>query len=1053
MRRLLFCIAGAFCICAPSVVYAAKPTPTPTPGVFDQLRFRSIGPQVSGGRLGAVAGTDADSSLYYAGAAGGGVWKTTNAGQSWKPVFDKQDVQSIGAIAIDPANENVVWVGTGEGAPRNDVMPGDGVYRTSDGGTTWKRLLALHNALVAKIEIDPRDPGTVLVGVLGDPFADSSDRGMYRTSDGGKTWKKTLYIDARTGVSDMDVSRSNPNLVYAGMWTYRRTGWSSASGSTQGGLYVSKDFGATWQRLSGNGLPAGPTGRIAVAIAPSDDRRIYALIESKQGLLWRSDDGGASWQMISSNTLIDERPFYYTHVYVDPTDENHLWTLSVHVAVSRDGGKSWKIGARGVHGDNHAMWIARDAKRIIEANDGGPSFSFDDGASWQMPRNLPIAQLYHIGFDREQPYQVCAPLQDNGVWCAPNDALNSGFISSSDWHAMGGGDGTWAVPDPSDSRYVWLSSGGGNFAGEMEILDRNTNVSRIVSPYLRDQNAVDPKDLRYRFNWETPIAFDPFDPHVAYTAGNVVFATRDRGYHWKVISGDLTRNDRAHQVVTGGITLDVTGAETSDTILYLEPSTVRHGEMWAGTDDGLVQLTLDGGKHWRNVSPCHPERVEGPRPCGAAWGRFASLSASNRDAGTLYAAYDAHMVGDRTPHIFVTHDYGAHWRDVAGGLPRDQEARAVRIDPRNPRLIYAGLEQGLWASFDGGAHWRNVSLNIPATSVRDIRVQPDMNDLLVGTHGRAAYILDDLTPLQHYPVMRARLFPIRPAIQWNTHNYYATHVDGAGPPYGALITYYLPQAVKNVRAEILDARGRIVRRFDAKQAGGGQAGFNRFAWDTTGPLGTQWTFTPKWNQGFDRGAPVLPGTYTAVVYAGSSVLRRAFEVRQDPRTHYTASQLALNRASVQRALDDFSRVNAALNTLSTVIDEAPLRINALQAQKNGTLALGIADVAGKAKLLLLSMTQNPVNDQDDDFLTDILRERLQTQIETFGSFVPPTQAQLEENAALHELANQRLAAVKQYERQELRSVNDELRVQKLLPLTTLTQKPRLYDPSGAALSP
>lgn len=1036
MRRLLLTIIAASFACAPAAANAAKPTPAP--GIFDQLRFRNLGPQVSGGRLGAVAGTDADSSLYYAGAAGGGVWKTTNAAQSWEPVFDKEGVQSIGAIAIDPSNENVVWVGTGEGAPRNDVILGDGVYRTSDGGKTWHRVLELPNALIAKIEIDPRDPNTVLVGVLGDPFADSSNRGMYRTTDGGKTWKKTLYIDARTGVSDMDAARKNPNVVYAGMWPYRRTGWSSNSGGTQGGLYKSTDFGATWQRLSGHGLPSGPTGRIGIAIAPSNDRRIYALVESRQGLLWRSDDGGANWRMVSNNTLIDERPFYYTHVFVDPTNENHLWTLSVHVAVSNDGGKTWKIGARGVHGDNHGMWISPDAKRIIEANDGGPSFSFDDGASWQMPHNLPIAQLYHVGYDRERPYHVCAALQDNGVWCTPNDGLNGGVISSSNWNSMGGGDGTWAVPDPSDPRYVWLSSGGGNFAGDLEILDRSTNEERTVSPYLRDQNVVDPKDLRYRFNWETPIAFDPFNPHIAYTAGNVVFATSDRGYHWKQISGDLTRNDPAHQVVTGGITLDGTGAETSDTILYIAPSAVRRGEIWAGTDDGLIQLTLDAGKHWHNVTPAHI----------APWGRFASLSASKRNAGTLYAVYDLHMVGDRSPHIYATHDYGRHWTDIASGLPSNQEVRAVRQDPKNPRILYAGLERGLWVSFDGGAHWTNMNLNIPATSINDIRVQPDMNDLLVGTHGRGVYVLDDLTPLQHYPVSRAKIFPVRAAYQWNTHRYYATHVDGAGPPYGAIVTYYLPRAEKRVSATIADAAGHVVRRFDAKAAGGGQAGFNRFTWDTTGEAPTAWKFTPKWNQDFDSGAPVLPGTYAVTVRAGSTLLRTRFEVRQDPRTHYSLAQLAQNHAAAQLALGDFSRVDITLNRLSTVINEAPLRIKALEARKNGALALRVADAGSKAKLLLLSITENPVNDQDDDFLTDILRERWQTQIETFNAFTPPTQAQMRENASLHALTNQRIRAAAQFETSVLRSVDEALRAEKLAPLTTLTAKPAIYDPAG-----
>ncbi|HET9097490.1 MAG TPA: hypothetical protein VFN37_12565, partial [Candidatus Baltobacteraceae bacterium] len=1013
---------------------AAKPTPAP--GIFDQLRPRNLGPQVSGGRLGAVAGTDSDSSLYYAGAAGGGVWKTTNAAQSWEPVFEKQHVQSIGALTIDPSNENVVWVGTGEGAPRNDVIPGDGVYRTSDGGKTWQHVLTLRNALVAKIEVDPRDVNTVLVGVLGDPFADSSDRGMYRTTDGGKTWKKTLYVDARAGVSDMDVSRKDPAVVFAGMWAYRRTGWSSQSGGTQGGLYKSTDFGATWQRLTGGGLPEGPTGRIGIAIAPSNDQRIYALIESSHGLLWRSDDGGTNWKMVSDNTLIDERPFYYTHVFVDPTNQNHLWTLSVHVAVSSDGGKNWKIGARGVHGDNHGMWISQDAKRIIEANDGGPSFSFDDGASWQMPHNLPIAQLYHIGFDRERPYHICAPLQDNGVWCAPNDALDGGAITSSNWNAMGGGDGTWAVPDPANSRYVWLTSGGGNFAGEMEVLDRATNTTRVISPYLRDQNAVDPKDLRYRFNWETPIAFDPFDPHVAYTAGNVVFSSSDRGYHWKQISGDLTRNEKAHQVVTGGITLDGTGAETSDTILYIAPSPVRRGEIWTGTDDGVIALTLDGGKHWRRVTP----------PLTNVWGRFASLSASKHDAGTLYAAYDLHMTGDRAPHIYLTHDYGAHWRDIASGLPREDEVRSIRQDPKNPRVLYAGLEQGLWMSFDGGSHWRDMKL-IPPTSVRDVRVQPDANDLLIATHGRGVYVLDDLTPLQRYPVARAQIFPVRTAYQWNLHRYYATHVDGAGPPYGAIVTYYLPRAQKNVHAEVVDAAGRVIRRFDAKAAGGGQAGYNRFTWDTTGQPPVSWNFTPKWNQTFESGAPVLPGRYTVRVHAGSQTLRARLVVKQDPRTHYTLAQLVRNHDAAAQLLADFSRVNTALNELSTIVAEAPLRLKALETSKNGALSLRVADAASKAKMLLLSITQNPVNDQDDDFLTDILRERLQTQIETFNSLTPPTQAQLQENEALHALTAERLREAAQFEGGDLRSVNDALRGVKLPPLTTLTHKPQVYNPN------
>jgi photosystem II stability/assembly factor-like uncharacterized protein len=1019
MRRTLIAV------CAICLLAAAAPDP------LAQIQLRNIGPQVSGGRLGAVAGTDSDSSLYYAGAAGGGVWKTTNAGQTWTPVFDLQDVQSIGAIAIDPKNEDVVWVGTGEGAPRNDVIQGDGIYRTDDGGKTWHHVLALHNALVARILIDPQDPQRVLAGVLGDPFADSVDRGVYRTLDGGKTWQKTLYVSPSVGVSDMDAAVREPGVVYAGMWRYRRTGWSSESGSTNGGLYKSTDFGATWQRLG----PMRAAGRIGIAIAPGDPKRIYALIESKYGLLRRSDDGGLTWRVVSNNTLIDERPFYYTHIYVDPLDQNHVWALSVHLAVSRDGGNTWKVGARGVHGDNHAMWISSDAKRIIEANDGGPSFSFDDGNSWAMPHNLPIAQLYHVGYDRRLPYHVCAPLQDNGVWCAPNDARSERGITSSDWVDMGGGDGTYVKPDPADPDIVWFTSGGGNSQGELAYTDLRSGATQYVQPYLRDQNVVAPKDLTYRFNWETPFAFDPFDAHHIWVGGNVLFSSTDRGAHWRTISRDLTRNNRSHELATGGITLDVTGAETSETILSIEPSTARRGELWIGTDDGLVWLTTDGGAHWHNV-------------LRQSYGRFASISASPRDAATAYAAYDAHMIGDRTPHVYVTHNAGASWTDISQGLPIESPARSVKIDPKNPQLVYVGTDNGLWASFDGGSHWRKLSLNMPAVSVRDIAVQPDANDLLLATHGRGVYVLDDLTPLQRWQTARGdRLFPVRTAYQWNRHAWYATHTDGTSAPYGAPVTYWIDRADKNAHAEVLDARGRIVRHFTAKDVTG-QAGFNRFVWDTSEDKPVDWKFTPEWNQGLSSGAAVLPGAYTIVVHADGTTMRTPVLVRQDTRTHYSQAQLASNYASMHALMDDFGRVNAALNMLSTVIGEAALRETAL-GPRHAALAQAVSRTAAQAKALLLTITQNPVNDQDNDFLTDILRERLQTAIGyASSSFAPLPQSQREQNAQLHALTANRMTAVKAFENGPLRSIDAQLTAQKLPPLRKLTKQPVLYNPDG-----
>src|SRR5579872_1856292 len=570
---------------------------------FDGLVWRSLGPAVSGGRLAAVAGTDRDPALYYVGAAGGGLWKTTNGGASWKPVFDDEDVASIGAIAIDPRHDATVWVGTGEANPRNDVTQGDGVYRTSDGGTSWTRVLPLHNALVGSIVIDPRDPEHVVVGALGDPFADDPDRGVYLTTDGGKTWRKTLYVGPGTGVSDLVADPSDPSILFAGMWPYRRTAWSSQSGGTDGGLFRSTDGGATWTKLGGHGLPSAPLGRIGIAIAASRPQRIYALIEGKGGLLWRSDDGGANWTMVSDDTLIDERPFYYTKVFVDPTDADRVWTTSVHLTTSSDGGKHFTATGRGIHGDHHTMWIAADGKRIIEGNDGGVVFSHDGGQTWSWEKVLPISQLYHIGYSREVPYRVCAPLQDNGIYCAPNDPRSGRGVSSSQWLTVGVGDGTWALFDPSDPAYIWQTFGGANFGGEVAILDEHTGETFEVAPYVRDQNVVDPKDLRYRFNWETPIVFDPFDPSLAYTAGNVLFMTHDRGQHWRVLSPDLTRDNREHERVSGGLTPDGTGAETSDTILTIAPSPKLRGEIWVGTDDGIVQLTRDGGAHWHDVTP------------------------------------------------------------------------------------------------------------------------------------------------------------------------------------------------------------------------------------------------------------------------------------------------------------------------------------------------------------------------------------------------------------------------------------------------------------------
>ena len=1000
------------------------------------MTWRNVGPAVSGGRLGAVAGTDQDPSLYYAGAAGGGLWKSTNAGATWTSVFDEQDVQSIGAIAIDPAAKDTVWVGTGESNPRNDVTQGDGIYKTTDGGKTWTHALRLHNSLVSRIVVDPRNASHVVVAVLGDSFADDEDRGIYVTTDAGASWKKTLYAGPSTGASDLIADPKNPNMLFAGMWQYRRTGWSSTSGGPEDGLFKSIDGGATWTRLHGSGLPAETMGRIGLAISPANPQRIYAMIETKHGLLWRSDDGGARWQMTTTDPLIDERPFYYSKIFADPTNADRIWTESVHMTVSIDGGKHFTITGRGIHGDHHAMWISSDGRRIIEGNDGGVAFSRDGGASWQWEKNLPVSQAYHIGYSRELPYRICVGLQDNGMWCAPSNPLNPTGVSSSQWMRTGGGDGTWALFDPRNPRFVWQSSGGGNFAGDVTIHNFDTAETRAVGPYVRDQNVIAPKALAYRFNWETPIAFDPFDPSRAYTGGNVLFASTDRGMTWSHVSPDLTRNDLAHQDLTGGITFDATGAETSDTILFIEPSRAARGELWIGTDDGLVQLTRDGGKHWENVTPA------GITP----FGRFASISSSHSDPATAYAIYDAHMTGDRAPYVFMTHDYGAHWTNIASGLPRDDEARSILADPRVPHLLYLGLERSLWASWDDGAKWQRISSNMPAVSFRDIELQPDRNDLLVATHGRGAWVLDDVAALQQYSGARsAGVFLVSPrdAFEWNDHSYWGTRTDGAGPESGAILTYYLSGPAKTTpTAEIVDERGAVVRRFapheeDGKTIPGlsNEAGFNRFSWDLTGEDVRPWSYAPQWNSGsFEGGVPVVPGRYTVRLRVDGRTYTRSLRVRQDPRTHYTVAQLRQRHDRVQALVDDLSRIDDALNVLSAVETNASARVEQVKVAGNGALAQTIDALSRQTPELIASFTSNPQNDQDNDFLPDVLRERLQSQIDTyFGSFAPATAAQRREDEALHRLTQTQLHAFEPFA-SKVRDVDTQLRAANIEPL-------------------
>jgi photosystem II stability/assembly factor-like uncharacterized protein len=976
---------------APSIVLAAA--------AFANLTWRSIGPTIAGGRVAAVAGTPQDDQLYYLGTAGGGVWKSSNGGATWEPVFEKEPVAAVGAVAIDPTNENVVWAGTGEANPRNDVSYGNGLYKSTDGGKTWGRVGLAGVWSISRIAIDPRNPRHVVVGAFGDPFKDSTARGVYVTFDGGQTWNKTLYLTPSSGASDIAMNPQDPSVVYAGMWHFRRLPWTFTSGGPDDGLYKSSDGGKTWKKLSGNGLPGGYTGRIGLAIAPSRPNRVFALIEAKGGILWRSDDAGAHWSMVSGDTLVDQRPFYFTHIAVDPKNPNHVYAVSEMLSESKDGGRKFDEIAKGVHVDYHAIWIdPTNPKRIIVGEDGGYALTADL-EHWSFSRNLTIGQIYHVGLSDENPYRVCVAFQDNGGFCGPENSLDGEGILDRHWIDVVGGDGEWTVPDPSDPRYVWADLED----GAVTIFDRATEVSRFVRPYDSFPGSfLGPFDLStvpYRFNWDSPVAFAPWDGHVGWFGGNVVFQSTDRGETWNVVSPDLTRNIKAHQVPSGGpLAKDVSGAEYSDTLLYIEGSAIDRGEIWVGTDDGYAQMTRDGGTHWHNVTP----------PGTPVYARIETTAPSPLVPGTAYAVADNHRMGDYAPYVFVTHDYGANWTKIVQGLPSDQYVRTIRPDTHNSNLLYAGTEAGMWVSFDGGAHWQDFRLNLPAVSVRDIRIQPQFDDLVLATHGRDAWIMDDLGSVQQLGnAQRAgtMFFAPRTAYEYHYHSNdlgIYTRFAGENPPKGAIVDFYQSAPQKSPPAlQVLDAGGRAIRTVTGTHKVKSKdepyvpnkAGINRYVWDFTEDAPTKWYGAAKEDyQGPKTGPIVAPGTYTVRLTLGTATLQQSVVVKPDPRDSWTATQYQAGYDYARKYSIVYGKIDDALNNLDAI--RKSLTGASARAKNNPSLEQAIAAAQERWQPVFSAFTADYHNDEDSIQRSGSLRESIpRTGFQ--GPQLPPTAAQLD----------------------------------------------------------
>ncbi|HEV7671135.1 MAG TPA: glycosyl hydrolase [Thermoanaerobaculia bacterium] len=879
---------------------------------FGGLTARAIGTATTSGRIAAIDAVATDPLTIYVGSASGGVWKSTDGGIAYKPIFDEQTM-SIGAIRVDPSNPKTIWVGTGESWTRNSTSYGDGVYKSTDGGDNWQKMGLADSERIARIQVSPKDSNTVWVCATGHLWNANEERGVFKTIDGGKTWKKTLYANPDTGCSDLSVDPQDPRVVYAGMWTFRRTAWSFSSGGPGSGLYKSTDGGDTWKPV-GNGLPAGLKGRVAVALAPSRPSVVYALVESESTALYRSDDSGGSWAEVNAAFNLQVRPFYFAHLIVDPTDFNTIYKPGLSLTLSQDGGKTFSSGGfgGGPHSDHHALWVdPRDPKLLILGTDGGVYISYDQGTRWRFVGALPVSQFYHVTYDMERPYNVYGGLQDNGSWMGPSEA--PGGIRNKHWQNIGSGDGFWAMRDSADADYVYSESQGGSIIR----LNIKTGESRDIKP---SPGTGDPD---YRFNWNTPIAQSPTRPGVLYLGGQFLFQSLDHGESWTKISPDLTTNDPAKQKQgqSGGLSIDNSSAENHTTIFTIAESPLDPNQIWVGTDDGNVQLTRDGGKTWTN----RVKNVTGlPKN---AW--VSTLEPSPYEAGTAFATFDNHTTGDMKCYVYETTDFGQTWKSLATDAIAGY-AHVVRQDPVNPSLLFVGTELGLYLSVDRGATWARFTGNLPKVAVRDIAIHPRDGDLLLATHGRGIYIVDDLTPIRQLtPEIRnaeVAFLPARPAVQKIEAGIQEFAGDdefsGENPDDSAQIVYYLKKrhVIGELKIEVFDSAGKLLATLPA----GKRKGINRVPWSMRLPapkLPAATSLVISGGNSFE-GPRVPPGAYTIKLTKGGETLTEEIRVVSDPRAKHTPEDRAAQYAAALEAYDSLATLTYVVETLADVRAQA-----------------------------------------------------------------------------------------------------------------------------------
>jgi photosystem II stability/assembly factor-like uncharacterized protein len=1048
MLAVLLTLGGA--------LYAQQEQEKPDP--FKGMKYRLIGPY-RGGRALTAVGVVSEPNTYYFGAVAGGVWKTTNGGMTWTPLFDKQSVSSIGSIAVAESDPNIIYVGTGEACIRGNISHGDGMYKSLDAGKTWTHIGLRDTRHIGRVLVHPKNPDLVYVAALGHAYGPNTERGVFRTRDGGKTWEKVLYKDEKTGAIDIAFVPSNPNILFAAMWEAGRTPWSLTSGGPGSGLYKSTDGGTTWKQVKGKGWPDTLLGKIGVSVSGADPNRVYVMLEAKEELggLYRSDDGGESWKQMTDDHRLRHRPWYYTHVTADTKNADTVYVLCVGMYKSTDGGKNFEPMGGFPHGDHHGLWIdPNNPQRLIGANDGGATISVDGGKTWSRQDNQPTAQFYHVSVDNAFPYNLYGSQQDNSSIRIASRSDKNG-IGRAEWDPVGGGEAGYIAAHWTDPNIVYA----GEYFGILTRYDRRTGQAHNISVWPDDTDGHEAANLKYRFNWTEPIVTSRHDPDVVYYAGNIVFKSSNGGLSWQPISPDLTRNDKSKQQRSGGpITGENISIEYYNVVFTLAESPLQKDLLWAGTDDGLVHVTRDGGKTWTNVSPKMEE------------GMVSILDASPHDPATAYIAVDRHKFDDFRPYIYRTHDFGRTWTKITHGIPDGTFVRAVREDPKRKGLLYAGTETGIYVSFDDGASWQSLQLNLPTTPIHDLVVKDD--DLCVATHGRAFWILDDLSPLRQYNEAVARadahLYTPRPAIRFRRGGGYGRdQFLGENPPDGAILYYYLKnEAKEEITLEILDAQNRLVKRYSSveKKVEGRplperpvppekpdllpkSAGMHRFVWNLRYDM-PDLVPSAIYDMGEPLGPMALPGKYTARLNVAGKSYTAPIELRLDPRVKTPMAELEKQFEHMMKIRQLLGDTHAGVLEIRNVRRQMQALRKQLRGDAKAKPALDLMDAIEK-KSTPVEAELIEVNARSSQDMCNY-PTKLSSKIAWLDNVVdsadmPPTQQSIEIYQEFRARADEQLRAWKAIVAKELAELNDWVRRENIPAV-----RPG-YDPADATNKP